>query len=114
MWSLESRRDPVHQAALAFFLLAGISVAGLAVKGLAHAGGSLTWAALVSLLGVLAWRRKLGALVIGTAFFALAFVGCIVGSLGHDHYASLYLFGAVWHGALLFVMARGLVALWKS
>jgi hypothetical protein len=111
MLSLESRRDPVHQASLAFFLLAGLVVAGAAVT---HDKVPIVYPAVMSLVGFFAWRRSLAALLIGTLFFALLAVLGIGHTVAHGVRVSTLVVIAIVHGSLLFVMARGLVSKWRA
>ena len=113
MLSLQSRRDPVHQAALAFFLVAGLSMAAFALAPSTHPSW-LGFAALLSLAGVFGWRRSLAALVIGTAFFTLVFVRSFVASLAYHKPLGFVLANVAVHGALLFVMVRGLLSLRRA
>lgn len=111
MLSLESRKDPVHQAALAFFLLAGLVVAGALVT---HGAIPIVYPTLVSLIGVFVWRRSLVALTIGTAFCGLLFVLGSIGAIAKGMHLSTLVVVFIFQGSIFFVMARGLVAKWRT
>lgn len=119
MLSMEARRNPVNQAAVAFYLLAALIAVGVlfALAGAAVSRGVHVnpWhfvdSGVLVLIGVLVQRRSLAALIIGTTLFALICVaGAMHGVAAHMPTVS-WIFFAATRGTLLFIMARGIVAL---
>ncbi|HEX6837283.1 MAG TPA: hypothetical protein VF334_11955 [Polyangia bacterium] len=116
---MEARRNPVNQAAVAFYLLAALVAAGVlfALAGAAVSRGvhinpwHLVDSGVLLLIGVLVQRRSLAALIIGTALFALICIaGAMHGAAAHMPALS-WIFFAASRGALVFIMVRGIVAL---
>ncbi len=118
MLSIETRRDPVNQAAAAFLLPAVLSAAGIFFKLVSpvphgHPIRAFDVVALATMaaVGLLVLRGSRAALIAGTTLFALvSALGLLGGLLVHAPVASI-VFLVGWNGVLLFLMARGIVAM---
>ena len=118
MLTIETRRDPVNQAAAAFLLPALLLLGGIVLKLLAGTRGQtpvrvseFVMLGAFLLVGMLVLRGSRAALIVGTTLFALLTVLALVGGLvRHAPVAAMVLFVA-WNGTLLFLMVRGIVAM---